>query len=695
MKISLDILRGYHAGLPAEPTAARHLLDDLGIEVKRAEGDQLTLELLANRGDHRCYLGLAREIAGRLGGAVDQPPSAPLVSPEELANHTRTAVEVELLTPACLVYVAVPLEIRSLQGALNPDAVALLQASGLRSVDPVVDATNIANFELGQPTHAFDADKVVGGIVVRLSRPGERAWPLFQAEDRELPEGVLVIADEEKVLAIAGVIGCEEAKVTAATRRVILESACFDPVLVHKASRKLGIHTDAAARFERGADPGMAEVGAGRVLWLLEEAGLARRTAPATVVWNWDDAPSIIPLERRRLEAWYGRSFPLPELLQSLGGLGFGVVGDGAILEVSVPSWRRWDVRTPEDLYEEVGRATGYNSLPAFLPPVGLGAILTLRERLRERLEAVLLGHGFYEVITDGFYGRDDRDKLGIQESHPLWAHVEMLNSLDKGFSLLKNSGLVQALSGLAENQALGVEQARVFEFTRCFHPDAQAANGYCREREILWLLVSGPERDADWAHRPASADFWLCKGILEELALEAGLSLALAPKGGHALSSSLHPHRQATIVVDGRQVGILGEVHPRLVKSWELRRHRPLYLELDLAELGQTPELPVAFPPLRPYSQRNLAFTLPLGVEAASVQAALRQGAPASLEQVAVVDIYLHEVEGAPVRTLTFELGYRNDEAALSTDEINQITAARIAAVEAELGSRGVRLRA
>jgi phenylalanyl-tRNA synthetase beta chain len=193
-------------------------------------------------------------------------------------------------------------------------------------------------------------------------------------------------------------------------------------------------------------------------------------------------------------------------------------------------------------------------------------------------------------------------------------------------------------------------------------------------------------------AQRPR---IWLCKGILEELALEAGLSLALAPKGGHALSSSLHPHRQATIVVDGRQVGILGEVHPRLVKSWELRRHRPLYLELDLAELGQTPELPVAFPPLRPYSQRNLAFTLPLGVEAASVQAALRQGAPASLEQVAVVDIYLHEVEGAPVRTLTFELGYRNDEAALSTDEINQITAARIAAVEAELGSRGVRLRA
>jgi phenylalanyl-tRNA synthetase beta chain len=403
----------------------------------------------------------------------------------------------------------------------------------------------------------------------------------------------------------------------------------------------------------------------------------------------------MIPLERSRLEAWYGRSFTLPELLQSLGGLGFGVMGEGEILEVTIPTWRRWDVRTPEDLYEEVGRATGYNSLPASLPPVGLGAILSPRERLRERLEAVLLGHGFYEVITDGFYGRDDREKLGIDEAHPLWAHVEMLNSLDKGFSLLKNSGLVQALSGLAENQSLGVEQARVFEFTRCFHPDSDAANGYCREREILWLLLSGPERDPDWAHRPGSADFWLCKGILEELALEAELSLSLVPQGQQALSSSLHPHRQATIVVDGREVGIMGEVHPRLVKSWELRRHRPLYLELDLAALGKAPELPVAFPPLRPYSQRNLAFTLPLGVEAATVQAALRHDAPPSLERVAVVDIYLHEVEGTPVRTLTFELSYRNDEATLGTDEINQLTAARIAAVEGQLGGRGVRLRA
>lgn len=707
MRISLDVLRRSLAGLPDDMTQARHLLDDMGLEVKRVEGRCFVLELLANRGDHRCYLGLAYELAGRLGGAVCVPPSA------EIGQGGPVKVSVQ--TDACLRYVAVPIEIIDTSKPLSEEAQAVLVAAGLRSIDAVVDATNIANAELGQPTHAFDADKIVGGITVRLSVAGESAWPLFQAGPVALAEGTLVIADDEKILAIAGVIGCESSKVTADTRRVILESACFDPVRVHKASRRLGIHTDASARFERGSDPAQVVGGAGRVLQLLVEAQVARLSAPASIVgaWSGDQHEIVVPLAA--LSAWYGRAFSFEEVAARLVPMGFVVSAQADAFVVTVPTWRRWDVRSREDIFEEVGRAIGYNALPSELPPVALGAILSPAEALRSQLGEILVGYGFYEVITDGFYSKTLRDNLGISESHPLWAHVETLNALDKGYTLLKNNGLAQALEGLARNQAMGVEQVRTFEFTRTFHPDPSG----CREEPIVWGLLCGPERDADWSHKPAAADIWTAKGIFEEIAqaLHAPLTFATsiwAPKGifeeiaqavyasqklatarTHPLASVLHPHRQQQVFCCDREVGIFGEVHPRLIKTFGIRKGRPIYFELALNRICALPEAAVPLPGARPYSVRSLAFTLPHGVEGAKVLAVLRVHAHPALVKAEITDVYVHEQDGKPVRTLTFVLSYQNEDASLTAEAINAATEALIPAVHTALGGLGVRLRA
>ena len=265
MKLAQHLLRRWIA-IPDDARALRLLLDDLGLEVKRSEatpdGAVYTLELLANRGDHRCYLGVAREIRGRTGAEIMVPGITTLQvgkSPFQLRNST----------PLCLRYTLTLLERTGAPAPLAEDALQALHAAGLHSVSAPVDATNLSNLEFGQPTHAFDAEKVDQYIEIRLSRPGERAWPLFQPGPVDLPAGTLVIADAVKILAIAGVIGCEESKTTADTRRVLLESATFDPVAVRKASRALNLHTDASARFERGADPSFPEVGAGRVVHLL------------------------------------------------------------------------------------------------------------------------------------------------------------------------------------------------------------------------------------------------------------------------------------------------------------------------------------------------------------------------------------------------------------------------------------------
>ena len=226
MNISASVLSRF-ISLQQSGHELRMLLDDVGIEVKRFSTEQqaddlFTLELLANRGDHHCYLGVARELSGRTGATICSPQIADLTVGE-------CPIKVHLTSPLCGVYTATLMERTGDESPLNEAQLAPLQAAEIHSLTAAVDASNLANLELGQPTHAFDADTIVGGIAIRASLAGEQAWPLFAEDKVELPEGTLVIADDEKILAIAGVIGCEESKTTATTTRLLLESAHFEP----------------------------------------------------------------------------------------------------------------------------------------------------------------------------------------------------------------------------------------------------------------------------------------------------------------------------------------------------------------------------------------------------------------------------------------------------------------------------------
>ena len=697
MRLSIDWLRRYCDGLPEDRVDLRHLLDDLGLEVKRLEEDEdgpaVVLELLANRGDHHCYAGVARELTGRLGGGLRLPEVAVLEAGEP-------PVPLRVETDLCLVYALTALDLGPGDARLPEEVLRPLRAAGLHSVSPAVDATNLSNLELGQPTHCFDADAVRGGITIRLSRRGERAWPLFQANMVDLPEGTLVIADDEKILAVAGVIGCEESKVHAGTRRVLLESAAFDPVSVRKASRALGIQTDSSARFERGSDPSLPLPGAGRVVHLLEAFAGAHRRGTTGVAGSWTDPRRILILPLTAATTFLEREVSAAEAQDRLQRYGFAVTGrpgESDLLDVRVPPHRLWDVHSREDLYEELARSIGYGALPTTLPQVSMGVQPSPREQVKARVEEVLLGTGFYEVFTDGFYGRPVREALGLGEEHPLWAHVETLNAQDRAFSLLKNNCLAQALEAVSANLRFQNEQVKAYEWTRTFHPDPTAANGVCTERRLLWLVVNGRDREPSWGEKPREADVWFLKGLVEELATELGIPLSVGPVDPAVpLSSCLHPHRQGTVRLGARTVGILGEAHPQVARALGIKRGRPCYLEIEADALFLDEDRSgYALPPVRPPSVRMLAFTLPAGVEAEEVGACLRASAPEGLEQVAVVDLFAHEEEDRPVRTLTFALQYRNDDARRSVEELNAATEGLVQAVEAALGGRGVKLRA
>lgn len=719
MRIHRSVLARY-TEVPRDPRALRDLLDDVGLEVKRLDdlpGDiGLTLELLANRGDHHGYEGLAREISGRTGSPVHSPEITAL-------NVGDAPIPILCETELCPTYTGTLLvRAEAGLGELHPDTLAPIRAADQEPVSAPVDASNLANLELGQPTHAFDADTIDGTLRIRLSAAGERCLPLFAEQAVELPEGTMVIADDRKILAVAGVIGCQESRTTEATRRILLESAHFDPVAVRKASRALGIHTDSSARFERGSDPGAPLRGAGRVVHLLTTQAGWQVSGATGVVGDWTDPKRIIPLSVPAAGAFLEAPLRLEEVTERLSRYGFIVSPPypdwaseqgwtvPASLEnapqsklrnsvlVRVPPHRLWDVEDVADLYEELAKSIGYNETPSHLPPIALGTLPSLAEEQRQRATEVLLGHGFMEVILDGFHGRDLIERLDLPEGHPLLSAVETQNALDRAYSLLKNNGLVQALEGVAVNLNNRNDQIKAFEWTRTFHPDPTAANGVCTERSILWAIASGRDRQAGWAESGRPADAWYVKGILENLAVALQVPLRFGPTSAdEPLASVLHPGRQVGVYLGAQRVGVLGEVHPSAIAAFKIKRARPVYFELDagivMAEARQHPDWDM--PPATQPIDRNLAFTLPDRVTAGEVARTLSHSGPSWLEAVDMVDLYAHEDAGTPVRTVTYHLRFDTSAQSRSADEVNAVLDNLIAAVEGAWGQRGVKLRA
>jgi phenylalanyl-tRNA synthetase beta chain len=696
MRVSRRILSGY-TSIPADDHALRLLFDDVGLEVKRSEKIVLggladtafDLELLANRGDHHCLAGVARELHGRTGLGLCLPPTADLVA-GDIGRDVR--VETEL----CLRYTLTPLELEA-GAALPQDALLPLEAAGLHSISAAVDATNLSNIELGQPTHIFDADAIVGAVVVRLARPGERAWPLFRAAPVDLPADAVVIADDVKVLAIAGVIGCEESKATATSRRLLLESACFDPVSVRRTARALDLRTDASVRFERGADPDAALVGAGRVVHLLQTHCGATCSGQSAVVGAWVRRDRTIALAPDAARRFLGLPLSADEMAERLRRYGFAVSGDDALLMVAVPPARDWDVEGVADLWEELARSVSYDAVPIELPAVELGALPGPVEQVRTAVDAVLVGMGFYEVYTDGFYGRDLAACLPGAETRVNETHVPVLNALEGNQSLLKNNALLQLLDGAADSLRRKLDDVRLYEWTRTFHPDASAENGLCSERPLLAMLICGPARTATWAERARPADVFLMKGLVEEIGQALGLPLRVAPamEATDPLLPALHPGRRAVVLLDGAPVGLVGEVHPSLCQRRGMKRQRPIYAELSRAALLGVAR-PVSFvaPADQPDVTRDLAFTLVDDVPSSAVVAAIQAASPAWLNGVVVTDRFDHERDGVPVRTLTFTLRWSLAAGSRTSDEINGHTLAAVDAVLAALGPRGVVLR-
>jgi len=478
------------------------------------------------------------------------------------------------------------------------------------------------------------------------------------------------------------VIGCVDSSITEATTRVLLESACFDPVAVRISSRTLNQPTDAAARFMRGGDPTLPLVGAGRVAKLLEEhAGY--RVGNAYVAGDWRDPQRVIEVDVARTNHFINTNMSHLEMAERLTRYGFTVEPEADQLTVTVPPHRLWDVHFEADLAEELLKSVGYNDTPITLPRVEMGALPSHEETIHARVNEILVAEGFYEIFTNSFHSRKLRERLGISERDPLWDHVEVQNSIEGDYALMRNNTIAQALDAFATNVNNKIANVKMYEWARIYMPD-------CSERSILWLLANGRDRGPFWGDKGRPADAVYLKGILEQIRLELRIDIDFASTEGHRLEPFLHPGRRAGIHLDHRLVGIFGELHPTLVQNFGIKRQRPVYLEIETDALV-APEIPRVYtdPPSRQPIVRSVAYAIPPGITAADVRNALLGAAPPFLREIRIVDLF--ELPNA--RAITFEIEYLSEEA-LTGETINAATEAMMASVTKEFGDR-VTLRA
>ncbi len=629
----------------------------------------LEAEITPNRPDCLGHLGVARELAAAAGrelrvdfmptftGGIE-PPGTDLV---------RVTIEEPDL---CSRYIGAP--ITGVRVAPSPEWLQRrLRAAGVRPINNVVDVTAYVMLEYGQPLHVFDLARLAGPeIRVRRAREGERL-DCLDGQQRSLTDRMLVIADRDRPLALAGLIGGEESGVTEATVDVLLESATFDGVSVRATSRALALRTEASSRFEKGLAPELALAGARRAATLVAEL------AGGSVHRDWVDEyprpqqPVRVRVDPLRVDALLGVHVPLEESQAILRRLGFHVraLEDGA-WDVLPPVFRL-DVALPEDIVEEVGRIHGIERIPATLPGrrrptwVPAGA-----SHLPSRLREVLLGAGFDEAVSSALVSRRLLERLGLEEGAR-----SVINPMSDELDTMRTSLLPSLLLAGVLNQNRSGIRADLFELGRVYH--GTLADGRAEEpTRIAAVSRVGGDPEA------GRAGFLRLKAVADRLAQD----LAAGPVEYRRASSRLfHPGRTASLHLGGREVGIVGELHPATLRVFDLDG-RAVALDLDADQLrAAAGERKARELPRFPAVDRDLAVVVADAVSVAELLATIGPTGGALLESVTAFDEYRSEQLGRRVRSIAFALTFRSLERTLTDSEVDSLMVSIRSRLEAE----------
>ncbi|WP_045860361.1 phenylalanine--tRNA ligase subunit beta [Teredinibacter purpureus] len=632
----------------------------------------IEVDLTPNRSDCLSLKGLAREVGVLNKVSVNNVEILPVA-------HTSDATFPVSLDAgdACPRYVG-----RVIQGVdvSKPSPhwlVERLRRSGVRSIDAVVDVTNYILMELGQPMHAFDLATLNTGIRVRLAEQGEQLT-LLDGQAIKLNAGSLVIADNSGPIALAGVMGGQTTSVTSNTHDIFLESAFFNPIIIAGKARSYGLHTDSSHRFERGVDYNGAESALERATALLLD--IVGGTAGPLVKSELTEAlppAREVTLQRSRIESGLGLAIPDAEVVDILTRLGLSLSSQtDSRWTFSVPSYR-FDIAIEADLLEELARIYGYNQLPVteMRVPASLPKIKD-SQLPEDRLARQLIGRGYQEAITYSFI---DPKIQALFTAGDTASAVELLNPISADMSVMRTSLLPGLVETLRRNLNRQHSRVRLFEKGLRFIPTPQGL----AQTAGLAGLIYGQRDEASWVAEKSDVDFYDIKGDLESLLSLTSKTITFQP----VVHTALHPGQSAEVFVEGESVGVVGAIHPQLLKALDITKSVFVF-EVALQKVLST-TVPV-FEPLSKFPEvsRDLAIVVDRGVNAAVLLDEIRANAGDYLKNLKVFDVYSGEGIDPKRKSLAFNLTFQHPSRTLNEDEINTPVADIIKRLEDEFNA-------
>lgn len=640
--------------LPDKVRKGEELSDELNLNEP-----VLDITLTPNRGDCLSILGISRELSALTSKKLKVPPHSFHETNNKIKDKLDVEVENSSLCPRYTAKMIAGIQLRE----SPPWMRKRLLLCGVRPINNIVDITNYVMLETGQPLHAFDYEKLTGRkIIVRLAKPKEKILCLDEIE-RRLSGQNLVIADGKRPVAVAGVIGGEEASVSVGTKNIVLESANFSASSVRKTSRDLNLSTESSYRFERDTNPADTAFAAQRACYLIEKLANGK-VLSGTIDVKKKTYPRSISFNPAQIERILGVEIPSYEKL--LKGLGFKVKKQsGKVLKVSVPSWRS-DVKQEIDLIEEVARMNNYDRIPVTLPSGEMPPLIQDRkERIINKLRDVLNRLSLNEVVNFSLIGKS-LIKKSLLKVNPEKA-IKIDNAISEDFEFLRFSLIPSLLQVANENVSRGEKNVRIFELRRIYRYDR---NKSPKESLRLGILLTGDWQEHSWVHSGQRTSFYVLNGILETLTDELSLELAYNherhPFFSDACSFSFFKYNT--------KVGVIGEVDSNVIENFSLKE-KTYVAEIDIEKLLTFIKLERKIKPIAKYPAvaRDVSFIVPDEISSGQIEKIMfKEGAPL-IRTVKMFDYYKGKQVQSGFVGMTYSMYFRSTQKTLTDKEVTE----------------------
>lgn len=663
MKVSYGWLRKY---VPTK-IRAKNLADALtmnGLEVtsieEKGEDFIFEIEVTPNRSDALCHIGIAREVSAITGKRLKLPvfnltryfskniPTPKVLVQQHSACRRYTA---RIITDVCV-------------GPSPKWLISRIESLGLRPVNNIVDITNFVLLETGQPLHAFDYDKLTEGkIIVRFAKETEEITNI-DGEKRKLKSDILVIADADKPVAIAGIMGGQDTEVGPSTKRILLEAAYFDPVSIRRSSRYLGLATDSSYRFERGVDISKIIHASDRAASLICEIANGRTHKKIVDVSKKEKGEAIITLRPKRVNLLLGVRVSNADIRTTLSSIGFKVLEQKGIMKVTIPSFRKEDVKREVDLIEEIARIYGYDKIPTVLP----NAIVTeetphfkQKEEIVTAIREALAALAFNEALTYSLISSADIEKVNVSDINI----ISIKNPLSEQQEVMRNTLLAGLLKAINYNLNMGNADLRLYELSNIYFRQDEDL----QENLSLSLGICG-NSISDWSRKQQPMDLFYLKGVLKTLFDKLGIDVYFE----ESQHPSLEPDRTMAILAYNKMLGAMGLVKQEILAKMDIKKD--VYAaEINTQVLFENARLEKLFKPIirYPSSERDISICVDENISYESINRAIKDTAASFIKNIELIEQYRGKQIRENQRGLLIRITYRAKDRTLKETEIEK----------------------